>query len=445
MESNPSFSYQIVSIIAFLIGVPSEYFESGRYLSSIYEELSDDPYAVILRNLCRVRTSFMRNYDKISAEIVYDIKSIDRLSPGLIPNDSIQSLRKAGMELSKANAKPESYLPRINRYISENIGTCKHLFPLWIQWEYIKDLFLMPDGQKVQRTLKVMQTYRASINIYPFHCYVNIPLRENGNIILNDEKFVRLLYGFHNDRFSDLYKLRDISEESKNALADFFERHEKVAIVVDCENSNPYKLYDALYNIKKNYSQLATHVVRVMLFDDQHTTNAWRWLSGFLSFPTEHIDVKRINERKSLVDQCLSAAIQTEYYENKITGFVLASSDSDYWGLISYSKADFLILAEESKTGSGLKDALRSARIHYCYLDDFATGESRFKDLALKTMVNNYLTESVSLNVEEMMEQIFEDAFMPLTKNEQRMYYEKILKQLRISIEDDGELRIIYS
>ena len=98
MESNPSFSYQIVSIIAILIGVPSEYFDSGQYLSSIHEDLSDDPYAVMLRDLCKVRTFFMRNYDRISAEIVYDIKSIDRLSPGLMPNDSIQSLRKAGIE-----------------------------------------------------------------------------------------------------------------------------------------------------------------------------------------------------------------------------------------------------------------------------------------------------------------------------------------------------------
>lgn len=57
--------------------------------------------------------------------------------------------------------------------------------------------------------------------------------------------------------------------------------------------------------------------------------------------------------------------------------FVIVSSDSDYWGLISsLPDAHFLVMIEREKCGPDMKEALADSGIFYCYLDDFYSGNS---------------------------------------------------------------------
>ena len=64
--------YDVVSKVAFLIGVPDSHWKS-QYTgldSDIYEQLSDNRDARIIRNLCGLRTEIERNFKHFSMLIL---------------------------------------------------------------------------------------------------------------------------------------------------------------------------------------------------------------------------------------------------------------------------------------------------------------------------------------------------------------------------------------
>lgn len=74
-------------------------------------------------------------------------------------------------------------------------------------------------------------------------------------------------------------------------------------------------------------------------------------------------------------------------YKNDVDSFVIVSSDSDYWGLISsLPDAHFLVMIEREKCGPDMKEALADSGIFYCYLDDFYSGNLR----TLQKIKHNY-------------------------------------------------------
>ena len=94
-----------------------------------------------------------------------------------------------------------------------------------------------------------------------------------------------------------------------------------------------------------------------------------------------------VTDRKSLVDIKMTAGVCEAYYKDNIDSFILCSSDSDYWGLISSVKdAHFLVMYEYSKCGQSIKDALTKRCIFHCSIDDFYTGNA--SDLKKKVMIS---------------------------------------------------------
>ena len=71
-------TYEIVSKVAYLIGVPKRIFENEHEPPKleIFEKLDKDKNARIVRNLCMLRTSIERNYKKINDELSHSLKSI---------------------------------------------------------------------------------------------------------------------------------------------------------------------------------------------------------------------------------------------------------------------------------------------------------------------------------------------------------------------------------
>lgn len=435
-------SKQLVSSVAYLIGVRESAFSEDLFLRSEFDRLDAIPEANKIRDLCMLRTALVRKGKEIDAEMLY-FKPIDKLPESLVPQKAITRLRNYGIEIVKANRRVIGYTSDVNALIEENIGCCRNLFPVWIEWRYIRNLFIMPKGNTDQGVNSARSFYQQNADFFPFHCYLNIPRHESGNILHTDRKFVSLLYRFNGDTFEDTKMVMDVTADERDNLTTFMSAHKNICVVVDCENSNPYLLCDALNNIKAHHPDISESIKKVILFDDNNTVDAWRWISGYLKFPTEHVLVERINEHKSLVDQRITARVQQEYYENSMTGFLLVSSDSDYWGLIAYSKADFLVLAEREKTGSCFTDALKDAKVNYSFLEDFASTDSKFKEGALAEMVNNYLSERISLDINEMFNHIFSGSRMPVTAKEQNMMVEKMLKKLHLNIGKSGELSVV--
>ena len=67
-------------------------------------------------------------------------------------------------------------------------------------------------------------------------------------------------------------------------------------MVVDCENSDPYKLCATLNGLEPDRLE---KISKVILFDDVHTVDAWRVLESHTPLPVEHVMIERIKQNKS--------------------------------------------------------------------------------------------------------------------------------------------------
>ncbi|MFC2734910.1 MAG: hypothetical protein ACFN2Z_05670, partial [Oribacterium sp.] len=365
--------YDLVSEVAYLIGVPKRIFENDFESPqlSVYERLELDKSARIIRNLCILRTSIERNFKKINDLMRMEYKGLYSIPEYIYP-ECLKQLGEDGVDfIKRSSTKLCHHVIEINRIISQRIHNCKNIFPVWIKWDYIKELFLMPNGLTEAGTKTAADIYYANLSFYPYQMYINWPPKDEGNILYNDKKFATLLYSWHNDRFMEGSKVSDAGAYIKNSIYDFINENENTVLVVDCENSDPYKFCAALRNLDR---EIIKKISRIILFDDVHTTDTWSILESYIRIPVEYLLIERIKQDKSLVDIRLTTRVCKEHWQNQVNAFVLVSSDSDYWGLISaLPDAEFLVMIEHTKCGPDMKSALEERGIFYCYLDDFYT------------------------------------------------------------------------
>ena len=182
----------------------------------------------------------------------------------------------------------------------------------------------------------------------------------------------------------------------------------------------------------------------LILFDDVHTATAWRILESYTKLPVEHIMIERIKQNKSLVDIKLTARACQEHYQKQVDSFVIVSSDSDYWGLISsLPDARFLVMIEREKCGPDMKAALAESGIFYCYLDDFYSGNSEdIKKNALFKEMYRWIDNSVHLNVNDMFDAALRNTRIDMSPAERRQFYEKHIKHMTLQIDEDGNVGI---
>lgn len=363
--------------------------------------------------------------------------------PEYVPQDSLNELLQDGITIVRSRALPAEYIVDINKHISNRINNCKSLFPLWLKWEYVRKLFLMPDGLNKKGIKAAAADYYANKNKYPYQVYINWSYMDSGNILYNDKKFVSLLYEANEDYFTDLSKVSDAGNLTKAGIYKFLDKSERVVVVVDCENSDPYKLYATLNNL--NQEALLNKICKIILYDDIHTTSAWKILERFTQIPIEHVLIERIKENKSLVDIRLTTGTCREYYQNNVDSFILVSSDSDYWGLISaMPEVRFFVMVESEKCSPTIKNALINAGISYCYIDDFCTGNSNdIKVAAVLREVRQKLDQAFHLNVRDILDEACRATRADMTTAEKNQFYDKYIKTMHVDISPNGEATIV--
>ena len=436
-------TYELVSKVAFLIGVPKRIFENKHEAPrlDVYEFLSEEKNARIIRNLCVIRTAIERNYRKINGIMRMEYRGLLSM-PDVIPSDCMQQLNEDGITfIKKSSTKLCHHIIEINRLISDRINNCKNLFPIWINWQYIKELFVMPNGLTEAGTKVAADIYYANLSYYPYQVYMNWVPMDEGNVLYNDKKFATLLYQWHNDAFTEYSKVSDAGAFVKNNIYDFVDESEKTVVVVDCENSDPYKLCATLRNLDNEVMQ---KISRILLFDDVHTASAWRILEAFIKIPVEHIMIERLKQNKSLVDIKLTARACQEHYQKQVDSFVIVSSDSDYWGLISsMPDARFLVMIEREKCGPDMKAALADTGIFYCYLDDFYSGNSEgIKLNALFKEMYRWIDNTVHLNVNDMLDAALRNTRIEMSPAERKQFYEKHIRNMTLVIDQNGNVTI---
>ncbi len=434
--------YDIVSRVAYLIGVEKRHFENEHEPPKleVYEELDKDKAARIVRNLCIVRNAFERNYGKLITAFTYDLKNIGSV-PDLIPTAALDELSKNRITLYMNRPNIDQYIITINKELSNRIASCQKFFPEWIKWNYIRDLFIMPNGMKPEGIKAAGMEYKANPQRYPYQVYINWSGGDNGNILYSDKKFVTLLYENHEDYFEDVSLVSGAGDITNANIYDFIEESTRLTVVVDCENSDPVKLAAFLSSLSVDQQGKIT---KVMLFDSDYTTSGWSVLSKIPGLPFERIIVKRLVESKSQVDMTLAARTCKEVYTNGVDSVILVSSDSDYWALIqTLSDVDFMVMVEREKCGTSIKNALDSQNIIYCYLDDFCTSASyKIKTTALIEDIKAYLKEQVSFNVNEMLNTALRNTWVEMTTGERNNFYDRYIRHMKLVIDADGNVSV---
>lgn len=127
-------TYEIVSMVAYLIGVNRHIFENENESPKIdvYERLESDKSARIIRNLCIIRTAIERRFGKINDIMRTGYRSILSM-PEFIPAESLNQLSADGIcFVKKTSTKLCHHIIEINRIISDRINNCQNLFPIWI-------------------------------------------------------------------------------------------------------------------------------------------------------------------------------------------------------------------------------------------------------------------------------------------------------------------------
>lgn len=436
-------TYEIVSAVAYLIGVPKRIFENEHEPPklAVYEKLQQDKTARIVRNLCILRTQIERNFKYINEAMRFDFRTIGNM-PEYVSQESIMQLSVDGVNFIKnSSTTPCHHIIEINRLLSDRVNNCKPLFPLWLNWQYIRDLFITPDGLKEAGTKVASDIYYANLPCYPYRMYINWEPKAVGNLLYNDKRFVTLLYEMHGDYFTDYSKVSDAGTLVKGSIYEFIDESEKAVIVVDCENSDPYKLCATLKNLNAAYTR---KIASIILFDDVNTVAAWRILCNFTDIPVEHMMIERVKQNKSLVDVMLTARTCQEHYKNNVDSFIFVSSDSDYWGLISsLPEARFLVMIERESCGPDLKRALAGAGIFYCYIDDFYSGNAEDIKLgALFKALYNCIDRSVRLNINDMLAEALRATRIEMSTLERKQFVDKYLKTMQMTISENGDVSL---
>ena len=445
----------IVTTIAFLIGVPQEKVTiENRFDITEFEKLKTDDNATIIRNLCKLRTQFFRNYKNIDDAKKFQMRPLESMSEYL-DIDAIKYLRNKNIEVNISNAKsPTVYIAYINQYIVDNIEKIKLLIPDWIKFEYIKSLFLMPGGyaghngvniksdyKKIFNViLEIGKTYAAQRSDYPFQMYIHWPkmFREtDGNILYNDLKFLKLLYAANGDSFQAGRYVIDAKETTKENVYYFLNEAENVAIFVDCENVDPYAFASTILNL--NNDELSK-IKKIVLYDDVNTSTAWDYISDIINIPVEKKDIERILDNKSLVDITMTAGVCEEYYKYNVESIILASSDSDFWALIKQlPNARFLVLNELRKTSNAIIDQLDKHQIQHCFMSDFAQDKvQQFKSdvlylgLMKRIKMFNQTGNFGTLDIDNLLRELFYEADIDGAESqlnrEKEAFFRKYLK-----------------
>ena len=138
--------------------------------------------------------------------------------------------------------------------------------------------------------------------------------------------------------------------------------------------------------------------------------------------------------RKSLVDTTLVAGVCREFYQNHTDSFLLASSDSDFIGLVrSVPEARFLWLVEDAKVSEASLQELTRSHVPFCYLEQFNSSGSAYKlkKEALLDQCSAFLRQYFSpCNIASMLEYACQNTRIQMSDQEKRQFKKKYLERI---------------
>lgn len=148
------------------------------------------------------RTLIESNYRSIKRKIRDEYRTVITIEETA---NIVKALSEDGIEIARnPNKCLQTFVVETNKEISNRINNCKSIFPDWIVWKYLRNIFIMPNGTIEQKVQKHINDYYYEYKSwYPYMVYINWPSEDSGNILYNDRKFLTCLYKWNNDQFTD--------------------------------------------------------------------------------------------------------------------------------------------------------------------------------------------------------------------------------------------------
>ena len=93
---------------------------------------------------------------------------------------------------------------------------------------------------------------------------------------------------------------------------------------------------------------------------------------------------------------------------------------------------------------------MRTLKMHflrqiYSYMDDFCTDNiSDIKERMLLREIRTVISDSVKVNLNDVLKQAIFRSRMDLTQDERAAYYKRIARNIRVEIGEDGTLKLTF-
>ena len=396
----------------------------------------------MVRNLCFLFTCIEHCYKQLQMQMVNDLKNLHSMD---MTKAATEALRKDGLDIVKANCTLDEYRPRIAAEIANRIQGCKDIFPMWVPWEYIRQMFLFPTKTKDRAQERAWLYYNENIIRFPYNVFLNWQFKadEGGNLLGSDEQFLIRLYAQNGDTFCDYDKVRGESKQTQQNVEQFLLHSVRSEILVDCENCDPLKFFAVLQSLSP---EAIGKIQKIFLFDDVNASSIWGLVEHYTKAKVDRFMTQRVVEGKSVVDMTVAVCCCQEHYDKKIDSFLLFSSDSDYWPLINnVVTARFLMMFEREKTSKAIVNKMREHHVLYCYTDQFCkAGDAyRLRNDALALECASYLKQQLgSCNIEDMLQSAYGQTRIEMTEKEKELFRKSLVDKLRITMDTEGNLSI---
>lgn len=433
--------YDIVTAMNYLIGVRTHLIRDYTHNEDLLVRMEADKAARIMHNLCIVRTGLLKGYNKI----IQNNGEIYNVHESL--TNALTELSVDGIVITNKSARtlPET-IAKLNLMISDKINNLQRFFPNWLDWGLVRSLFVVPDGGSANQIINEGYKLRRHRLLYPFSLYIywREP-RDLGNILHNDKKFVEFIYREAGQPLPAELRKNLVTEEVivTPKLSEWAEEANKIGILVDCENSDTFTLYNAIAGLP---ADVADKICKIVLCNDRsYTSRGWDTFMKEVPFTTEEIAVDRIKTGKSLVDMTLAVAVTRMHYKDEVDSFILASSDSDFWALINnLDEARFMVMAERNKCGADLKAALTIAKVMFCYIDDFPVREdNRLAEETVMNLMEEALARLAPGNLKSLFDETLKNSRVGLSEEVRCSVYQTIKESLTVEVDEDGNISIV--
>ncbi len=440
-----NYSKDIALTIGYLLGVREDFLEQITENTDEYYNLKatieKNDSAKAIRILNNVRSNLMLLFKKVSRTIRIGSLNYTPLYNMDEFKDDFRALRRLNIEISTGRSDINEYLVKINAEISKHIDRVKPLFPEWVEFKHIKNMFSMPTNDVKAESEK----FQTNQNCYPYKRYFNWRRpEETGNALATDAKILDLIYQNDGKYFEDFSKVMDASDNVKNNINEFINNGRKIQIFIDGENVDPYKFASAIDGLKDYEIEKIDKII--VYYDNKFSNRAWNMLHHFTcGIEVEPIGVDRIKEDKSLVDHKLVAGVSKAVYRDEVDSIIIASSDSDFWSVIEDVDAKYLVMVETNKCGHDFKEVLREHDVFYCYLDKFMTPEDNlFFKTVFRKELEGLINKSFGLgNAKDLFNDAIFMSRADVSESEQDALYNKYIKGLKLEIDKDNNFKLV--